>query len=93
MSQVLAIPRVSEKAIALAEKGTYVFEVPTTATKIEVARAVEAKFNVKVTGVNILIAKGKLKRFQRTLGRRSDVKKAFVKLKKGDKIDLFEGAK
>lgn len=86
------MPRVSEKSIALAQTGKYVFDVPTSTNKIEVGKAVAARFNVTVTDVNIIIHKGKLKRFRRVLGRQSDTKKAIVTLKKGDKIDLFEGA-
>ncbi len=93
MSQLVLIPKVSEKAIAAAERGQYVFEVPTATNKVEVARAVAAQFNVKVETVNMLITKGKLKRFRRSLGQRVDVKKAIVTLKKGQSIKLFEGAK
>lgn len=86
------VPRVSEKAIALAQAGKYVFEVPAAANKVEVAKAVAGAFNVTITDVNMLIHKGKVKRFRRLLGRQNDTKKAIVTLKKGDKIDLFEGA-
>jgi large subunit ribosomal protein L23 len=86
-------PRISEKAIALAENGTYVFDVPTSANKVEIAKAVAEAFKVEVADVNIMIVKGKLKRFKRMLGRQKDVKKALVTLKKGQKIALFEGAK
>ncbi|MBW3538403.1 50S ribosomal protein L23 [Candidatus Parcubacteria bacterium] len=93
MSQLILSPRISEKAIALAEQGTYVFEVPKSANKIEVTKAVETAFKVQVASVNMLVAKGKLKRFKRVLGRQRDVKKAMVKLAKGQSIKLFEGAK
>jgi len=93
MSQLLLTPKISEKAMSLAERGMYVFEVPTTANKIEVAKAVEAMFKVHVTDVNIVIAKGKLKRFKQIFGRQKDLKKAIVKLKSGETIKLFEGAK
>lgn len=85
-------PRVSEKAIAMAERGVYVFYVPTATNKIEVTKAVEAQFKVKVTAVNILISKGKVKMSRRIKGKRNDIKKAMVTLKSGDKISLFEGA-
>jgi large subunit ribosomal protein L23 len=91
MSLVLT-PRITEKAISLAEQGIYVFDVPTSTNKIEVTKAVEAAFKVDVTDVNIIVAKGKVKRFRQTLGRRVDTKKALVKLKKGQTIKLFEGA-
>jgi large subunit ribosomal protein L23 len=93
MSQMVLTPKISEKAIYLAERGIYVFEVPASANKIEVAKAVEAAFKVNVTDVNIVITKGKLKRYKQIMGRQKDIKKAMVKLKADQKIDLFEGAK
>jgi large subunit ribosomal protein L23 len=93
MSALILTPKISEKSIYLAERGIYVFEVPTSANKIEVAKAVEATFKVNVTDVNMVITKGKLKRFKQILGRQKDVKKAMVKVKTGQSIKLFEGAK
>ena len=93
MSRLLLIPKVSEKAIAQAEAATYIFEVPVTANKVEVAKAVKETFKVDVLSVNMLIAKGKTKRFRRVLGQEKDIKKAIVKIKKGQSIALFEGAK
>jgi large subunit ribosomal protein L23 len=93
MSQILLTPKISEKAINLAESGVYVFEVPTSTNKIEVTKAVEQAFKVHVTDVNMIISKGKLKRFRQKLGRQKDTKKAMVKLKKGEKISLFEVTK
>ena len=93
MSQLLLTPKISEKAIYLAERGIYVFEVPSSANKIEVAKAVESTFKVNVTDVNMVIAKGKLKLFKRMPGRQRDIKKAMVKLKTGQTIALFEGSK
>ncbi len=93
MSQLILTPKISEKAMYLAERGIYVFEVPTSTNKIEVTKAVEAAFKVEVTDVNMIIAKGKVKRFRRVLGREKDVKKAMVKVKAGQSIALFEGAK
>ncbi|GAC1369033.1 MAG: 50S ribosomal protein L23 [Candidatus Saccharimonadales bacterium] len=92
MSQMVLTPKISEKAIYLAERGIYVFEVPVSANKIEVTKAVEAAFKVEVTDVNMLITKGKVKRYKQKLGTRSDVKKAMIRLKAGQKIALFEGA-
>ena len=92
MSQLILTPKISEKSIYLAERGIYVFEVPTSTNKIEVAKAVEAAFKVNVTDVNIVISKGKVKTFKQKKGRQKDVKKAMVKLKKGQTIALFEGA-
>jgi large subunit ribosomal protein L23 len=92
MGQLVLTPKISEKAIALAERGMYVFEVPTSTNKIEVAKAIEAAFKVNVIDVNMMITKGKLKRFKQILGRQKDIKKAIVRLKAGQKISLFEGA-
>jgi len=93
MSMVTLTPKISEKAIALAERGIYVFEVPTSTNKIEVAKAVESTFKVNVTDVNMVITKGKVKRFKQVKGRQKDIKKAMVKVKAGQSIALFEGAK
>ena len=88
-------PRVSEKAYGLSQvRNTYVFDVDRSANKHTVARAVEAQYGVKVTEVNIANAKGKTKRTVRkggrpTMGRTSDVKKAYVTLKAGDSMPIF----
>lgn len=92
MSQLILTPKISEKSMFLAERGIYVFEVPVSTNKIEVAKAVEAAFKVNVTDVNMVIAKGKVKRFKQVLGRERDIKKAMVKVKAGQSIKLFEGA-
>jgi large subunit ribosomal protein L23 len=92
MNHIVLTPKISEKAIYLAERGIYVFEVPTSTNKIEVTKAVEAAFKVNVTDVNMIITKGKIKRYKQILGRQKDVKKAMVKLQAGQKISLFEGA-
>lgn len=92
MSQLILTPKISEKSMFLAERGIYVFEVPVSTNKIEVAKAVEAAFKVNVTDVNMVIAKGKVKRFKQVLGRERDIKKAMVKVKSGQSIKLFEGA-
>jgi len=93
MSTFTVTPIISEKAIYLAERNQYVFEVPKNANKIEVAKAIEAAFKVNVTNVNIMVAKGKEKRFKQIKGRQKDVKKAIIKVKTGQSITLFEGAK
>lgn len=80
--------------MALAEgQNVYVFDVPKPATKPMVREAVETRFKVRVVSVTVIVAKGKLKRFQKVLGRQSDTKKAYVKLAKDQSIKLFEGAK
>ena len=90
---LVVTPKISEKAIYLAGRGQYVFEVPMYTNKIEVAKAIEAAFKVNVTDVNIIITKGKTKRFRQVKGTQKDVKKAIIKLKTGQSIGLFEGAK
>ncbi len=92
LSDVLISPVVSEKSYALSEKGSYVFEVSSDATKPEVRKAVEKMFSVKVARVNTLNRKGKAKRNRRTNvpGRKPDRKRAIVTLAANDKIDLFQ---
>lgn len=95
---VVLKPRVSEKAYGLSQVlNTYVFDVPSDANKITVKHAVQAQFSVTVTDVNISVAKGKVKRsFQKrrqpAMGKRSDVKRAYVTLKEGDSIPVFATA-
>jgi len=94
MSNLVLKPKVSEKAIAMAENNNvYVFDVPGNTTKIEIKKAVSTHFKVQVEFVKTIIVKGKVKRFKKILGRTKDIKKAYVKLKKGDSIKIFEGAK
>lgn len=93
MYQVLLSPHVSEKASILAdENNQHVFRVIDTATKSEVKQAVEGVFKVKVEKVRILNAKGKTKRFGGRLGKRSDMRKAYVTLASDNDID-FAGTK
>ncbi len=68
------------------------FEVAITANKIEIKKAIEALFSVKVYNVQTQIVRGKLKRVGRFTGMRSSWKKAIVTLKAGNKIEFFEGA-
>ena len=91
-SQVLLRPVVSEKSYRLMEDGVYIFVVAPDATRIEVRLAVEQAFGVRVTNVNTLNRKGKLRRNRRTntVGKRPDTKRAVVTLVSGDRIDLFE---
>ena len=90
--QVLLGPHVSEKATLVAEANRqFVFKVRLDANKLEIKKAVEKLFNVQVAFVNTTVVKGKNKRFGRSLGRRSDFKKAYVALKEGFDLD-FAGA-
>jgi large subunit ribosomal protein L23 len=89
---VLLAPQVSEKATYLADKNEQVvFFVVPTATKPEVKAAVELLFKVEVKSVQISNLKGKAKRYGRFMGRRSDMRKAFVCLKPGQEINFAEG--
>ena len=89
---VLVAPIVSEKATMVAEKSNaVVFKVLRDATKPEIKAAVEALFGVKVTAVNTLVRKGKIKRFRGFAGRQGDVKKAIVTLADGQSIDVSTG--
>lgn len=86
---VLDAPIISEKSTIAAEKeNRFVFKIKTHATKKQVKKAVEALFQVEVESVHVLNVKGKKKRFGRTLGQRSDWKKAYVKLKPGFDINF-----
>ena len=88
---VILSPLITEKATALSEKNQVVFKVLLDATKPEIKAAVEGLFNVKVLAVNTLVVKGKTKRFRGREGRRSDWKKAMVRLAEGQSIDLTTG--
>ena len=93
MHQILVSPHVSEKGSLLAdEQNQHVFRVLPTATKAEVKQAVENMFKVKVEKVRILNIKGKTKRFGGRMGKRSDLRKAYVTLMPDNDID-FAGAK
>ena len=88
--QVLLAPHVSEKTATAAEmEGRHTFRVAADATKIEVRKAVEKLFDVKVRGVSIVNVQGKSKRFGSKEGKRSDWKKAIVRLGEGQDIDFM----
>ena len=88
---VLRRPHVSEKAARHADSGTYVFDVPVSAEKISIKKAVESLYKVNVTGVRTIRHAGKPVYRGRRAGARQTWKKALVTLKKGQKIDLYEG--
>ena len=91
--QILRRPIVTERSTKLGEEqNKVVFEVALKADKLTIAKAVEAIYQVKVVGVNTSIVRGKTKRFGRTIGKRSNWKKAIVTLHEGDKIDFFANA-
>lgn len=90
---VIQAPLISEKGSLLTEAANQVlFKVRPDANKIEVKRAVETLFKVKVEKVRVARYLGKVRRVGRSMGRRSDWKKAYVTLREGDKIDFFGGA-
>jgi len=93
-TDVIRRPLITEKTTLLREEGrTLVFEVASGATKIDIKRAVEKLLGAKVEGVRTSIAHGKMKRQGRFVGQRPDWKKAYVKLREGEKIPEFlEGA-
>ncbi|MCQ2362199.1 MAG: 50S ribosomal protein L23 [Acidaminococcaceae bacterium] len=88
---IIKRPVITEKTQAMMNENKYTFEVPMTANKVEIRQAIEAIFNVKVERVNTVRVLGKTKRMGRFQGKRSDYKKAIVKLVEGSKITLFEG--
>jgi large subunit ribosomal protein L23 len=89
LANILLAPVVSEKStIAAEDSNQFVFKVKKVATKLEIKKAVELMFDVEVDSVKVLNVKGKVKRFGRSLGKRSDWKKAYVKLKSGHDIDF-----
>lgn len=88
---ILVKPIVSERSVTQMEENKYTFKTDKKANKIEIKRAVEDIFNVKVVEVKTMIVKGKVKRMGRYQGKRPDWKKAIVTLQDGDKIEMFDG--
>ena len=91
--EIVRSPLVSEKSTFVSQFNHYVFKVSISSTKSEIKSAVEKLFNVKVLSVNTLVQKGKIKRFRGKIGRRIDIKKAYVKLDKNNTIDYTGGVK
>ena len=94
LTEVIRRPLVTEKSTLIRENNrTLVFEVASGATKVDIKRAVEKLLGSKVEGVRTAISHGTMKRQGRFVGQRSDWKKAYVKLREGEKIPEFlEGA-
>ena len=88
---VIRKPIITEKSTMASEHGAVVFEVAIDSNKPQIKEAVETLFGVKVKAVNTTITKGKSKRFRGQLGRRKDVKKAYVTLEEGNTIDVTTG--
>ena len=90
LMKLILEPRITEKSTLLSDKyNQFVFKVATSATKPEIKKAVELLFEVEVESVQVTNVKGKSKRFSQIQGRRSDWKKAYVKLKPGFDIDYM----
>jgi large subunit ribosomal protein L23 len=93
LRKILVQPLLTEKVTAMREQSNTVgFLVHPDANRIQIKQAVEALLKVKVERVNVLNVRGKIKRLGRFSGKRSDWKKAFVKLKEGEKLELYESA-
>jgi len=93
MHAVLVQPLLTEKITGLREKtNTVGFIVHPDANRVQIKQAVESLLKVKVEKVNVMNIRGKVKRLGRFSGRRSDWKKAFVTLKKGEKLEMYESA-
>lgn len=90
---IILRPVITEKSSHLKDTGNqYVFEVQRGANKIEIRKAIEKLFKVKVVSVQVAIMDGKTRKLGRFSGKRPDWKKAVVKLSPKDKIKIFEGA-
>jgi len=96
MNVLTVQPRISEKSYLQSQsKNVYIFDVPLSANKLQIADAVSEQYKVTVENVRTAVAKGKAKktarkRSQPIKGVRSNTKKAYITLKDGDKIDVFE---
>ncbi|RYH06425.1 50S ribosomal protein L23 [Tropicimonas sp. IMCC6043] len=88
---VIRKPVITEKSTMASEANAVVFEVAIDANKPQIKEAVEGLFGVKVKAVNTTVTKGKVKRFRGQLGKRKDVKKAYVTLEEGNTIDVSTG--
>lgn len=91
-NNVLVKPVISENAMNQQLLGKYVFEVSRWTNKNEISKAVEARYGVEVTSVNVVRYKPKRRGFRTTVGMMKGIKKAIVTLKQGDKIELFKEA-
>ena len=84
-------PIITEKATILSSNSQVVFSIPMDADKNLIKKAVEKLFGVNVRKINIIVSKGKVKRFKGKIGRRKNEKKAIISLEKGQKIDITTG--
>lgn len=89
LANILLAPVISEKSTSVAESNNiFIFKVRKDSKKLEIKKAVEYMFEVKVDSVQVLNMKGKAKRVGRYLGKQSDWKKAYIKLRAGHDIDF-----
>ena len=88
---IIRRPIITEKATMASQHGIIAFEVAIKSTKKQIKDAIEKLFNVKVEAINTLIVKGKVKRFRGKIGKRRDLKKAYVTLAEGNTIDVSTG--
>ncbi len=88
---IIKSPAITEKGTLVSEHNQIVFNVARTATKPEIKKAVEGLFGVKVKAVNTLVRKGKKRRFKGQVALLSDVKKAYVTLEEGQRLDVTTG--
>lgn len=91
MLGIIKRPLVTEKNTYMSESGTYVFQVDRGANKVEIRRAVEKAFRVKVESVRTSVCRGRPKKNRYGAGKVKYWKKAYIKLKEGEKMALFEG--
>lgn len=93
IKDILCSPVLTEKSSELRfSSNQYVFKVRTDANKVEIRKAVEMRFNVIVDSVKTSVVQGKTKNIRGVLGKKPTWKKAFVRIRQGDKISEFEGA-
>lgn len=90
-SDIILKPIITEDSMECLENGKYTFKVAKDATKVEIAKAVETLFDVKVAKVNTISVKGKAKRMGRFVGYRPDWKKAIVTVEGDKTIEFFDG--
>ncbi|MBQ1341618.1 MAG: 50S ribosomal protein L23 [Erysipelotrichaceae bacterium] len=86
---IIVRPLVTEKTMAQENQNTVVFEVAKGTNKIQIKQAIEEIFNVKVDSINVVNQKPKTKRMGRYVGKTNHLKKAYIKLKDGYKIDIL----
>jgi large subunit ribosomal protein L23 len=90
-NDIIIKPIITEKSTDLSEQNKYVFKVAKDANKLIIMQALKELFGVTPEKVNIINVRGKNRRLRYRVGKRSAWKKAIVKLRAGDKIEIFEG--